>query len=293
MRRVVVPLAPPAPPPPPAGASQDVADAFGLDLDFDFALPIEQSIPPQAPSMTDERVRLERPDPEVDLAFESSQLKPIEPIIDEAAFEFGDATEVWDGAALDFSAPQDDSIDIDPMLEAELPLPPPVLVPTYAPTAAAPMSSHPPATPSLRPSVDVHARRQQRADRARALIAEGAFADALDLIELLRASSSDGLADQLEAEWARAQYPSQEAPRLLSAEAPVDYESELGGLGATLSVIAQSAVIRTMDLDHRAGYLLSLLDGVSTVEDIIDVASMPREDTLALLVDLKQRGLVQ
>lgn len=278
MRRVVVPLAPPPPP----VVAQGSSDAFGIDMDLDFAMPLEQSIPP-APAADfdpDEAARLSGVE-STQPSEGSSHLKPIEPMLDEG-FEFADQTEVWGAAELDS---QHDAIEIDPlpepelMLEAELPLPPPVLVPTYAPAEPRPLTQ--------RPSVDVNARRLERAERVRALIAEGSYADALDLIELLRASANDGLAEQLDRECSLAQ----QATTVPEPDA-IDYEAALGGLGATLAVVAQSAVIRTMDLDHRAGYLLSLIDGVSTVEDIIDVASMPREQTLALLVDLKQRGLV-
>lgn len=282
MRRVLVPLAPPPPPVVAQGSSDD----FGIDMDLDFAMPIEHSIPPApaADSELDDAARtsgVESAEPSVG----SSHLKPIEPMLDEG-FEFADQTEVWGASDLDIASTHD-AIEIDPlpepeaMLEAELPLPPPVRVPTYAPAE--------PRSVTQRPSVDVNARRLERAERVRALIAEGAYGDALDLIELLRASANDGLAEQLDRECTLAQQAQLQATTEPEA---IDYEEALGGLGATLSVVAQSAVIRTMDLDHRAGYLLSLIDGVSTVEDIIDVASMPREQTLALLVDLKQRGLV-
>lgn len=271
MRRVVVPLAPPPPPVVAPAAS----DEFGIDMDLDFALPIEQSMQAARPSELDlaEPGRTSGVEP-AHATDGGSHLKPIEPMLDDA-FEFAGATEVWSDDSLH------DSLEIEPMLEAELPLPPQVMLPTYVP--ATPSAS--PREPSQFPRVDVNARRIERAERVRSLIAEGAFADALDLIELLRASANDGLAEQLDAECALAQQAQPPPPS-------IDYETELGGLSATLTVVAQSAVIRTMDLDHRAGYLLSLIDGVSTVEDIIDVASMPREQTLALLVDLKQRGLV-
>jgi hypothetical protein len=44
--------------------------------------------------------------------------------------------------------------------------------------------------------------------------------------------------------------------------------------------------------EHRAGFLLSLVDGVSTLEAIVDVCGMPKVDALRILNDLAQRGIV-
>jgi hypothetical protein len=52
------------------------------------------------------------------------------------------------------------------------------------------------------------------------------------------------------------------------------------------------AELRTMPLDHRAGFLLSLVDGTSTVETILDVCGMPREEALAMIEDFAQRGIL-
>lgn len=48
-----------------------------------------------------------------------------------------------------------------------------------------------------------------------------------------------------------------------------------------------------LHLDHRAGFLLSLVDGVSTVDEILDVAPMPRLEVLRLLAHmLDERALL-
>ena len=44
--------------------------------------------------------------------------------------------------------------------------------------------------------------------------------------------------------------------------------------------------------DHRAGFLLSLVDGVSTLETIVDACGMPKLDALRILNDLVERGIV-
>jgi hypothetical protein len=50
--------------------------------------------------------------------------------------------------------------------------------------------------------------------------------------------------------------------------------------------------LMTWALDHREGFIVSLLDGVSTVEAILDMAAMPEGQGLFVLCDLCARGLV-
>jgi len=47
-----------------------------------------------------------------------------------------------------------------------------------------------------------------------------------------------------------------------------------------------------MNLDHRAGFLLSCVDGYSTLEEILDVAGMPASDALAILDDLLEKNVI-
>jgi PilZ domain len=44
--------------------------------------------------------------------------------------------------------------------------------------------------------------------------------------------------------------------------------------------------------EHRAGFLLSLVDGVSTLEAIVDVCGMPKLEALRILNELTHRGIV-
>ena len=52
------------------------------------------------------------------------------------------------------------------------------------------------------------------------------------------------------------------------------------------------AELRWLGLDHRSGFLLSRVDGVSTVEEVLDVCGMPRLEALKTLVDLLDRGAI-
>jgi hypothetical protein len=271
------------------------------------------------------------PSVETSLSFEdedeASRLQAIDEVLAASSpSEPADATELW---TLDLAHPPTEAIALDEgdMLgeevgfEAEIPLnqganvaslrelsipapgraEPASRAPTPTPPAGAsaprtlsagyhvPAPPPPPAHSAppdrrLKPAIDVAARRIERANRARALIAAGQFLDAQDIIELLRASGDDGLAQELDRECALLQES--------AADGELDPVTELGGMGAVLTVTANSSALRTMNLDHRAGFLLSMIDGVSSVEDLCDVSNMSMAETLSLLVDLKRRSLL-
>jgi hypothetical protein len=45
-------------------------------------------------------------------------------------------------------------------------------------------------------------------------------------------------------------------------------------------------------LDHRQGFLVSLADGASTIETLLDLCGMPEEEALALFADLVAQGIL-
>lgn len=47
-----------------------------------------------------------------------------------------------------------------------------------------------------------------------------------------------------------------------------------------------------LPLDHRAGFLVSFVDGSFTIEMILDVCPLPRERTLAILGELQHQGVI-
>jgi hypothetical protein len=51
--------------------------------------------------------------------------------------------------------------------------------------------------------------------------------------------------------------------------------------------------LREAPLDSRSGFVVSLLDGRTTVEELLDLSSMPVEETLAIVEDLRLRGIIQ
>lgn len=70
------------------------------------------------------------------------------------------------------------------------------------------------------------------------------------------------------------------------------YEARFGSLARIPRIAVSSATLASLTLDHRAGFVLALVDGVMTIENILDVGGMPAPDTLAILQDLVDRGIV-
>jgi hypothetical protein len=70
------------------------------------------------------------------------------------------------------------------------------------------------------------------------------------------------------------------------------YAARLGPMSRMAMVLMPATQIDCVAIDHRAGFLLSLVDGSSTLEAILDVCGMPRLDALRILHELVQRGAV-
>jgi hypothetical protein len=70
------------------------------------------------------------------------------------------------------------------------------------------------------------------------------------------------------------------------------YAARLGSLDRVPSVLVQRAQLRWLSIDHRAGFVLSLIDGSSTLEMILDVCGMPRLDAIRILHELVAQKVV-
>lgn len=70
------------------------------------------------------------------------------------------------------------------------------------------------------------------------------------------------------------------------------YSARLGSLDQVVSVGVPGEQIRWLSLDHRAGFLLSLVDGNSTLEEILDMSGMPRLDALRIMFSLLQERVI-
>ena len=72
-----------------------------------------------------------------------------------------------------------------------------------------------------------------------------------------------------------------------------------GSGAATLAMLDRVPVVRmgvrelgALSLDHRAGFVLSLVDGTMTVSTMLDLCAMPHEEALAILKTLLERGAI-
>lgn len=70
------------------------------------------------------------------------------------------------------------------------------------------------------------------------------------------------------------------------------YALRLGPLDRIPSIVTLPKKTGNRAIDSRTGFLLSLIDGASTFEAILDVCGMPRLDALRILDDLVQRGSI-
>lgn len=70
------------------------------------------------------------------------------------------------------------------------------------------------------------------------------------------------------------------------------YSARLGSLDQIVSVAVASDQIRWLTLDHRAGFLLSLIDGGSTVDQILDISGMARLDALRIMYQLMDQRVI-
>jgi hypothetical protein len=70
------------------------------------------------------------------------------------------------------------------------------------------------------------------------------------------------------------------------------YSARIGQMSQVASVAVPPDQIRWLSLDHRAGFLLSLVDGQSTLDEVLDISGMPRLDALRILFSLIEERVV-
>jgi hypothetical protein len=87
--------------------------------------------------------------------------------------------------------------------------------------------------------------------------------------------------------------PTSELPPVASGPATVRKGSEPPSMLPLVPVVVADADhLLAAQLDGKTGFVLSLIDGVTTVESILDLSGMPAEETLGILKDLRARGIV-
>jgi hypothetical protein len=68
--------------------------------------------------------------------------------------------------------------------------------------------------------------------------------------------------------------------------------ARLGPLDRVPMVVVPRTHMRWLSMDHRAGFVLSLIDGSSTLEMVLDLCGMPRLDAYRILQELVQQKIV-
>jgi hypothetical protein len=71
------------------------------------------------------------------------------------------------------------------------------------------------------------------------------------------------------------------------------YRGFLGNLHAIPSLAMPMDKIPMHELDHRSAFLLSRVDGVLTLEDVLDVSGMARLEAFRHLCRLLLRGILE
>jgi HD-GYP domain-containing protein (c-di-GMP phosphodiesterase class II) len=77
-----------------------------------------------------------------------------------------------------------------------------------------------------------------------------------------------------------------------SARVPVAAKSRVS-LTSVPGLIDPHADLARMGIDHRCAFILGFIDGISTVEDILDASGQPRDTGIALLEELVKRGIIE
>jgi hypothetical protein len=113
----------------------------------------------------------------------------------------------------------------------------------------------------------------------RECFALGDYADALTMADLILAAKPDNLL-------------AREFRTNCRAALEDVYTFRLGPLDRLPMVVTLPETTGTRAVDQRTRFLLSLIDGGSTLEAIVDMCGLPRLDALRVLHDLVLRGIV-
>lgn len=144
-----------------------------------------------------------------------------------------------------------------------------------------------------RPSMDLGADAKETSEGALGLVARSrSTSSGLDLVAEMRErfDLDDYTGAMRAAELVLGRNPDHEEAQEITEASRVrleqHYLTRLGTLQSLPRVVVKPAEVRWLGLDHRAGFLLSQIDGVVTVDELLVVSGMPRLETLKTLVDL-------
>jgi hypothetical protein len=72
----------------------------------------------------------------------------------------------------------------------------------------------------------------------------------------------------------------------------IDDETWARGIGGNPFITMSATDLRELPLDHRAGFLLSLMDGTLDLESAVEVSTLPRADALRAARELFEAGVI-
>ena len=161
--------------------------------------------------------------------------------------------------------------------------------------------AHPTVPPSIRPP--------SQSDDPRAL--PGEEGGAIDLVDRSRSARHEmDLAAEMADRYALGDFTGAlRAAELLLGKHPDDvearryasssrdrlaqhYTSRLGSMGRVPRVAVPDSEVRWLGIDHKAGFLLSRVDGAHSLEEIVDMSGMPRLEALKMLAELLESGAI-
>jgi hypothetical protein len=68
--------------------------------------------------------------------------------------------------------------------------------------------------------------------------------------------------------------------------------ADLADRTRVLRQAVSKARLAELTIDHRAGFILSLIDGTATIEEVLDMCPLGELEALSVLADLVRRGIV-
>ena len=163
---------------------------------------------------------------------------------------------------------------IDAMSDVPSTASPPLIDPAPAPTAPPSARATKPADDDA-PEIETIPSEQEMTDR----VSLGDYTGALDIAEKLLMLDPDNDAARTCAESCRGVLRQM-------------YTARIGQLDRVPMVMVPRDQLRWLSIDHRAGFVLSLIDGVSSLEMILDVTGMPELDALRILSELVQQRII-
>lgn len=70
------------------------------------------------------------------------------------------------------------------------------------------------------------------------------------------------------------------------------YTSRIADMSKVPTIIMGPDQIRWLSLNHRSGFLLSMIDGISSVDDLMDISGMQRLDALRIVCSLLEQKVI-